>query len=358
VGRCFVYNPYEIAFCGTNKTAQGRMMTQVIAHGFHDTVVGCVLDRGTESGEFSIDMGINLFTGDGQHGLMYPAELDTHLGPRPLLDADFVFVETGIDSELPKVVWVEDGTPPKCDNVIAYVSEASACPVLPASATYFTDRNVQGVTSAIFEHFVARANDTPLYGLVLAGGRSERMGSDKAGLEYHGKPQAAHCCDLLSDFCDDVLVSIRGEQVDHAPFAGLNLMPDRFTGFGPIGGILTALLEKPEAAWLVLACDFPYMGDATLEHLVRNRNPFRSITLYIDSVGGLPESLCAIYEPKSVYRLAGFLAQGFNDLREVFSTSDSMFLEPPEEGSLSDVNTGEEFRSVHARLGGGYEKHE
>ena len=354
----FAYNPHEIAFCGTNKTAQAKLMTQVIAHGFHDSVVGCVLDRGTESGESSIDMGINLFTGDGQHGLMYPAELDTHLGPRPLLDADFVFVETGIESDLPKVVWVENGPPPKCDNIIAYVSEASACPVLPASVKYFTDRNVQGVTSAIIDHFVQQANEIPLNGLVLAGGRSKRMGRDKAGLEYHGKPQVAHACDLLTDFCDDVLVSLREEQVHHAAFAGLNLLPDRFVGFGPIGGILTALIEEPEAAWLVLACDLPYMDDTSLEHLVRNRNPFKSTTYCISSLSGTPEPFCAIYEPKSVYRLTGFLAQGGNDLQEVFVNSDSMLLELPREDALFDVNTPEEFESAQARPSAGQEEGE
>jgi molybdopterin-guanine dinucleotide biosynthesis protein A len=230
--------------------------------------------------------------------------------------------------------------------------------VLPASATYFTDRNVQGVTSAIFDHFVQQANDTPLNGLVLAGGRSERMGRDKAGLEYHGKPQVAHACDLLSDFCDDVMVSLRKEQVHHAAFAGLNLLPDRFVGFGPIGGILTALLEEPEAAWLVFACDLPYTDDVTLEYLVGNRNPFKSTTCYIASSGGAPEPLCAIYEPKSIYRLTGFLAQGLNDLRGVFPNSDSMLLELPGEDALFDVNTPEEYRSVQARLGGGYEEYE
>ena len=339
----FVYNPLEIAICGASGTFRAHLAAKVEAIFASSHSVGHVLVREAERpDEPLMGLGVNLVRGEGQHGLLYPESFDDYLRPQPLVDVDIVLVETAEDSELPKLVWVEDGAPPRYENVLAYVGAASSCPVLPPSAAYFTDDQTFPLRRHIEAHFERVIGAQPLYGLVLTGGKSARMGEDKGALAYHGQSQAAHCVELLRPLCDDVFVSLRAEQGESEPYRDFPRIADRFLGFGPMGGILSAQKTHPHAAWLVLACDLPYVTAETIESLIAQRNPFKLATAYISANDGFPEPLCAIYEPKSVFRLMRFLALGYHCPRKVLINSDTHLLDLAEPGALDNANTPDE----------------
>ncbi|HRI40659.1 MAG TPA: NTP transferase domain-containing protein, partial [Bacteroidia bacterium] len=80
--------------------------------------------------------------------------------------------------------------------------------------------------------------NTPLYGLVLAGGESRRMGSAKAALEYHGLPESDRMVDLLRRSCTSVYVGCREDQLSSLPEHQLPISDlPRFAGNGPIGSL-------------------------------------------------------------------------------------------------------------------------
>ena len=81
-------------------------------------------------------------------------------------------------------------------------------------------------------------------GLVLAGGKSTRMGTDKASLTYHQKPQKWHVADMLKPFCRETLISYRHDHVLETDSA-FQPLPDAFIGLGPFGAIATAFKEAP-----------------------------------------------------------------------------------------------------------------
>jgi molybdopterin-guanine dinucleotide biosynthesis protein A len=112
----------------------------------------------------------------------------------------------------------------------------------------------------------------PLLGLVLAGGRSTRMGVDKSTINYHGKPQFEHLYDLLATYCADVFLSVNAEQASQLADSRFNLIADDATVFGPLAGILTAF-QKQSAnhAWLVVVCDLPLLSGQSIRKLVVNR---------------------------------------------------------------------------------------
>jgi molybdopterin-guanine dinucleotide biosynthesis protein A len=139
----------------------------------------------------------------------------------------------------------------------------------------------------------------PLYGLVLAGGSSRRMQRDKAALDLHGEPQLAWGYALLARHCERVFVSVRADQRTETVRAGFPQIVDTVEGAGPIAGIAAAQAAHPHAAWLVLACDLPFVDDGTLTRLVAARSPGRPVTAYRSTGDGLPEPLCAVYEPES-----------------------------------------------------------
>ena len=188
-----------------------------------------------------------------------------------------------------------------------------------------------------------------LNGLVLAGGKSERMGFDKGMVNWHGKEQRYYLADLLVPFCDDVFISVRkGMEQEIDPY--YSSLPDTFTGLGPFGAILSAFREKPDNAWLVIACDLPLINAGTLQYLMANRNTATIATAYQSGTDGFPEPLIAIWEPRSYPVLLSFLAQGYSCPRKVLINSETTLLNAPQPGDLTNVNTPEEFEQVQHLL--------
>lgn len=193
----------------------------------------------------------------------------------------------------------------------------------------------------------------PLWGLILAGGPGSRMGTDKGGLEYHGAPQTQYCFDLLLPFCERAYVSNRPDQAEAAECKDLPQIHDRYPGIGPLGGILSAMAAHSDAAWLVLAVDMPLVTRDVLARLVEARDPGRLVTAYRSAVDDSPEPLCAIYEPAARDRLEAARASKMYSLRQAISPEQSKSIEPPDDASLSNVNTPEAYEATRAMLAHG-----
>jgi molybdopterin-guanine dinucleotide biosynthesis protein A len=192
----------------------------------------------------------------------------------------------------------------------------------------------------------------PLYGLVLAGGASRRMGRDKATLAYGGRTQLAAAHALVARHCERAFVSVRSDQVSEPARAALPQIVDGAVGSGPIAGIAAAQAAHPEAAWLVVACDLPFLGDATLEHLVAQRGS-SAITAFRSTHDGLPEPLCAIYEPGTRGPLLEAISQDRLCPRKFIVASGVPLLEQPDPVALDNVNTPEEYAAAASGRGAG-----
>jgi len=190
----------------------------------------------------------------------------------------------------------------------------------------------------------------PLFGLVLAGGESRRMGQDKATLRRAGQSQLAYVVELLDGLVERVFVSTRAEQKDDTERSRFEQIVDRYEGLGPVAGILSAMDEYPDADWLVLACDLPNIDTPTLTNLLQERSPDKPFSAYRSSYDSLPEPLCAVYTAASSDIVRGFVADGMHCPRKMLIRSDTLLLEQPDPVALDNVNTPEDLeRSV---LGG------
>ena len=190
----------------------------------------------------------------------------------------------------------------------------------------------------------------PLYGLVLAGGRSTRMRVDKAGLAYRGRTQLERAMALIAPHVERAFVSVRPDQQSDPLRSRFAQIPDRHANLGPIAGLLAAQAQHPQVAWLVLACDLPLLDEATLAHLTRARAAARTATAYRSSHDGLAEPLCAIYEPRSREALAAYVSAGGQCPRKFLSGADALLLDEPNPRALDNVNTPEEYGSAMAAL--------
>lgn len=191
-------------------------------------------------------------------------------------------------------------------------------------------------------------NIPPIYGLVLAGGKSQRMGKDKGQIEYHGKPQRVFMADVLNEICDETFLSVRSSE-NEAP-ADYPFLADTFQDLGPFGAIVSAFRHQPNAAWLVVACDLPLLDLETFDFLVKNRNPSAVATAFNSPVNQFPEPLISIWEPKSYPILLQFLAQGFSCPRKVLINSEVHLLDAPDGQKLMNVNRPEELKAAMALI--------
>ena len=182
-----------------------------------------------------------------------------------------------------------------------------------------------------------------VYGLVLAGGQSRRMGRDKALLLRDGQSQLAHMVSVLDAVVERVFVSARSDQAGDAERSRFELIVDRYDDMGPIAGILSALQEYPEADWLVVACDLPNIDDSTLRFLVENISNNQPFTAFRSSHDGLPEPLCAVYKAGSDELLREFVDDGMVCPRKILIRSETCLLDQPNPSSLDNVNTPDDL---------------
>ena len=184
-------------------------------------------------------------------------------------------------------------------------------------------------------------------GLVLAGGKSMRMGEDKGAIDYHGLPHREHIARLLDSFCEQTFISTSREI--ETP---LEVIPDSFTELGPFGGILSAFRLDPNAAWLVVATDIPLLDESSIGQLVKERNFSKVATCFHNPETKFPEPLITLWEPRAYPRLLQFLTLGYSCPRKALINSEIEELQIDNLDALLNANTPEEKEQLLAKING------
>jgi len=129
----------------------------------------------------------------------------------------------------------------------------------------------------------------PITGVIMAGGKSSRMGSDKGLLLFKGKMLVQYGIDLLTPFCSELLISTNNS--DYLQF-GLPLIADEIPYCGPMGGIYSSLKASKTEYILVVACDMPFVSATTINLLLEN---IRGFDCVVPMVKDKLEPLCGVY---------------------------------------------------------------
>jgi molybdopterin-guanine dinucleotide biosynthesis protein A len=359
-----MFHPFEIAVCGYSGSGKTTLVARLIEHFAPMYRVGYIKHSGHD---FDIDSkgkdtakareagAIRVFITNGAKTALTTGETVDFVQQRTAFDdCDFVLAEGWRQGAIPKIVVLEDD-----EAVLNDLSDDENGPVLAtvggrrsarADLPHFDRDAIEEIAGFILAAFQERLASTPLHGLVLAGGKSTRMKKDKASLEYGGKTQLEHAFDLVANICAKSFISSREGQWEDGRFSALPQLHDQFAECGPTGGILTAMNTHRDAAWLVVACDLPYLEKETLADLIQRRNPFKAATAFTSANDGLPEPLCAIYEPRARSRLLQFMALGYTCPRKVLINSNVELLELDNSKALDNVNDPDEYKAAKANL--------
>jgi len=183
----------------------------------------------------------------------------------------------------------------------------------------------------------------PVWGLVLAGGKSRRMGSDKALLRQDGETQLSRGVSLLREQLGRVFVSTRVEQDGDAERGKFARIVDLYDDLGPLAGILSAMDTNNEVSWLVLACDLPNIDATTIEYLLSQCSSEHVATAFNSVHDGLPEPLCAIYRPPARPIIDGFVERGIICPRKILLNSATHLLTQPNPDALHNLNSPDDL---------------
>lgn len=184
-------------------------------------------------------------------------------------------------------------------------------------------------------------------GLVLAGGASSRMGTDKAMLNYYGIPQWKRVALLLQPYCQHVFISRAREQtpLESYPF---DILLDQPAGHrGPLAGILAALRQYPNTHWITAPADMPQLPAAAFNELIHGHDAATVAVCF--EVDSHIEPLVALWKAAALQHLETFCEAGGKSPQEFLRTHPTTVISTHHPEWFVNVNTPDEWRAWKAR---------
>ena len=175
---------------------------------------------------------------------------------------------------------------------------------------------------------------TTTAGYVLAGGRSSRMGTDKAKLPIRGRTLVEYVAAEVAAAAGSVTI------VGGHPVEAYRVVPDTVPGFGPVAGIATALADSTAVWTLIVACDMPQVRREWLRGLFDSADGQMLIPRTPD---GRIHPLCAVWHASAQATIQQSLAGGIHTVREAIRTLDCRWYDLDDAQPVSNVNTPDEW---------------
>lgn len=187
-------------------------------------------------------------------------------------------------------------------------------------------------------------------GLVVCGGQSSRMGSDKSLLLYYDKPQRYHVYDMLQPFCEKVFISCNDQQAKNME-PGYDLLPDHpyYINTGPMAALLSAFKEFPQKNILFIGCDYPFLTGTHLRQFSEYCNGLKPVCFYNEQ-SAVYEPLLAWYPCESFEPLNKMQEAGEYSLQHFLISSRAVKFYPGSKRSMISIDTHEDFIRVSTQL--------
>lgn len=126
-------------------------------------------------------------------------------------------------------------------------------------------------------------------GILLAGGKSSRFGSNKALTIFNGQPLINYGLSLLREVCSNIIISSNTKQLEHL---GFPVVSDEIKGIGPMGGIYACLKQSKSSHNIVISCDTPFLNTGLLKYILKHKKGFEVV---------IPETEDGFLEPLAAY---------------------------------------------------------
>jgi molybdopterin-guanine dinucleotide biosynthesis protein A len=189
-------------------------------------------------------------------------------------------------------------------------------------------------------------------GVILAGGKSSRMGQNKALMSFGGKRLVDRVVEVMRSVFDDLLMVTNTPEV-YADL-GIPMVPDVWPDKGSLGGVYSAIYHVATPYCLVVACDMPFLRAALLRYLMTQ---IADYDVVVPDVLGELQTLHAIYSKACLQPIEHRLAANrlrivgfFSEVRVRTVTASELEPYDPELLAFQNLNTPEEFQAAEQRL--------
>jgi len=186
--------------------------------------------------------------------------------------------------------------------------------------------------------------------IILAGGKSSRMGVDKAMLLVNGQPMIEKIARQLDGFFSQILIS--ANDVEKYAFLGYNVVPDKMPGQGPLMGIASALRDSANELNFVVACDIPYIDLAFVENMLIEAVESQADIVIPIRPDGKYEPLFAVYHQSSLRAIDEVLSSGGRKISETFSRCRTRYTELGKTDWLTNLNSIAEYEEFEKQTSG------
>lgn len=371
----YEFHPFEFAVCGFSNSGKTTLISKLIkelsceykvgylkhdAHRFEMDKVGKDTWQAAESGADLVSIN------DANKECVIQNKINKNLfDSYKYLDCDLLIVEGYKNFNISKLVFVDDAgdifNKIECEKSVKgfIISNSSQRDQIPAglkSLPVFNRDDAASIKDFILKTCIERSANVPVYGLILAGGKSSRMKKDKPGMVYHGdKTQLEYLSDVLATKTSKTFISCRTDQKSIHPYSQFETIEDKFIGMGPLGGILSAMQTHPFAKWLVLACDLPLVNEDAITEILENEGQFKMATAFENHEGNRLEPLCALYSPWAYPRLLQMISIGRYCPQKFLWNAPIKKIPLKNVSWLSNANTPEDFHQIKNILGDSYD---
>jgi molybdopterin-guanine dinucleotide biosynthesis protein A len=176
--------------------------------------------------------------------------------------------------------------------------------------------------------------------VVMAGGRSKRMGSDKGLIKYKNKEHRYYMVDMLKTIFNDVVISVPFDFTTPI-YNNYRYVKDVVKDLGPFGGLYSIFKVFPDKAIFIIATDMPEVELKHVKYLLENRN-VNSIATCYKNKDGFVEPLFAIWENQSSEIVNKLISENKLSMKMILKNHKSTIIPIPDEKALININTEEE----------------
>lgn len=191
-----------------------------------------------------------------------------------------------------------------------------------------------------------------LAGIVLCGGKSSRMGTDKGLLQYYAMPQRYHLYHLLQPQCDAVFLSLRTVAEGLQPPQPYNFIKDeeQWGDIGPMAGLLSGFAALPDHDLLLIGCDYPFLDAGAIAHFIATVRTLDVPAAFFDPQRQLFIPVLGYYPASCFIQLHGFWQQGHTGLQGFLQAAGAVPYLPSDAHSMQSVDTYDAFLQIKNQL--------
>ena len=176
-------------------------------------------------------------------------------------------------------------------------------------------------------------------GIILAGGSSTRMGTEKGLVEFNGRPMIGYAIDALKTVCNQILISGNPELYQNF---GFPVITDERQDSGPMGGIWSCMKHAKNELCFVLSCDMPLVDHSAVSAILEEAPDFDAVVPWHG--GNKYEPLCAVYRKNLLPEFESFIRSSNFRIPDLINQVNSRKIEVgakvlPDAGVFFNVNS-------------------